>query len=79
MNYSKLNLTNFNTEPKKTKNKIEENKYLNCLVMNASNKRRINEKKNAAFISRAAFNNIFACPCGVYLRAAFIRGRRLFE
>ena len=46
--------------------------------MNASNKRRINEKKCGVY-SRAAFNNIFACPCGVYSRAAFIRGRRLFE
>ena len=75
MNYSKLNLTNFNTEPK---SKIKESKHLNCLVMNASNKRRINEKKCGVY-SRAAFNNIFACPCGVYSRAAFIRGRRLFE
>ena len=59
-------------------NKIEDNKYLNCLVMNASNKRRINEKICGVY-SRAAFNNIFACPCGVYSRAAFIRGRSLFE
>ena len=29
--------------------------------------------------SRAAFINILALRCGVYLRAAFIRGRRLFE
>ena len=47
-------------------------KYLNCLVMDASNKHRIDEKKCGIY-SRAAFNNIFACP------AAFIRGRRLFE
>ncbi len=40
--------------------------------MNASNKRRINEKK-CGVCSRAAFNNTFAVP------AAFIRGRRLFE
>ena len=46
--------------------------YLNCLIMNASNKRRIDEKKCGVY-SRAAFNNIFACSCGVYSRAAFIR------
>ena len=40
--------------------------------MNASNKRRINEKKCGVY-SRAAFNNIFACPRGVYSREAFIR------
>ena len=52
--------------------------YLHCLIMNASNKRRIDEKKCGVY-SRAAFNNIFACSGGVYSRAAFIRGRRLFE
>jgi hypothetical protein len=46
--------------------------------MNASNKRRIDEKKCGDY-SRETFNNIFACPCGVHLRAAFIRERRLFE
>ena len=30
-------------------------------------------------LTRAAFINILALRCGVYLRAAFIRGRRLFE
>ncbi len=70
MNYSKLNLTNFNTEPKKTKSKIKESKHLNCLVMNASNKRRINEK---AFIRGRRLIIFLLVP------AAFIRGRRLFE
>ena len=56
-----------------TKNKIRGNKHLNCLIVNAPNKRRINEKKCGVF-SRAAFINIFACPCGgVYSREAFIR------
>ena len=57
--------------------------------MNAFNKRRNVEKDcgvylMAAFIrgrdffkggvySRAAFNDMFACPCGVHLREAFIR------
>ena len=33
--------------------------------MNALNKRRIDEKRCGVY-SRAAFNNIFACSCGVY-------------
>ena len=46
--------------------------------MNASNKRRINEKKCGVYL-RAAFNNIFFLSLrrlfegGVYLREAFIR------
>ncbi len=62
---------------------VFKDKYLNCLVMNALNKRRIDEK-NAAFsrmrrlfecdvYSNAAFKNIFLIP------TAFIQGRRLFE
>ena len=70
MIYLKLNLTKILTQ--KTKNQIEESKYLNCSVINVLNKRRVNEKKCSVY-SRAAFNNIFACLCGVYLRAAFIR------
>ena len=56
-------------------------RYLNCLhwlQINASNKRR-NVEKDCGVYSRAAFNDVFACPSGVYSRAALIRGRRLFE
>ncbi len=41
------------------------------LVLNALNKRRIDEKKCGVY-SRAAFNNIFACSCGVISRTALI-------
>ena len=70
MIYLKLNLTKILTQ--KTKNQIEESKYLNSSVINDLNKRCVNDKKCGVY-SRAAFNNIFACLCGVYLRAAFIR------
>ena len=57
----------------------EQSKRYSCRGrMNASNKRRLDEKKCGVY-SRAAFNYIFACPCGVYSREAFIQGRRLFE
>ena len=46
--------------------------YLNCLIMNASNKRRI-EEKSAAFI-RGRRLIIF-----LLVSAAFIRGRRLLD
>ena len=57
--------------------------------MNASNKRRIDEKKCGVY-SRAAFNNFLLVPAafirgrrlfkgGVYSREAFIQGRHLFE
>ena len=46
--------------------------YLNCLIMNASNKRRIDEK-SAAFIRGRRLIIFLLVP------AAFIRGRRLFE
>ncbi len=51
---------------------FSKDKYLNYLVMIASNKRRIDERKCGVY-SRDAFNNIFVCPCGVYSREAFIR------
>ena len=51
---------------------VFKDKYLNCLVMNALNKRRIDEKKCGVY-SNAAFKNIFLIP------TAFIQGRRLFE
>ena len=39
--------------------------------------KRHNVEKDCGVYSGTAFNDIFACPRGVYLRAAFIRGRRL--
>ena len=47
-------LNQFQLWTQKTKNKIKQNKYLNCLVMNASNKRRINGKEGGVY-SREAF------------------------
>ncbi len=52
MVYLKLNLANFDYLPQKTNNKTEESKYLNCLVMDASNItiNAASMRKNAAFI-----------------------------
>ena len=50
---------------------------MNCLVMNASNKHRIDEKKCGVYW-RASPNSIFACPCGIYLRMVLIQVMTVF-
>ena len=68
MVYLKLN---FNTEPKKSRIKSD-NKHLNRLIMNASNKRRIDEK-NAAFIRGRPLIIFYLSLRRRYSRAALIR------
>ena len=82
--FSKLILTNSNTSPKKLRIKSRRINIQDCfrfnvvLVMNASNKRPIDEKKCGVY-SRTAFIRGRRLIILLLVPAAFIPGRRLFE